>query len=885
MAQIWSTNDSDVYGYVSSETSGTLGEPYKIDISLQGNYYWEITAHYYLDDGVEDSIAICSGYGGQTVYWTPPVSLAEYKTTSRTIYTSLNCDVYYNEDYVINTMRLSSIHFYIPFDPTISSCSITDSNGWFDVFGSYIQDESQLHVKIIANEASSYGVPIKSALFKLYQSDIKLSEYTIAAVKNTDGTYECAVSIPLTVSGNITIQYIVYDTRNNSTLGVNTITVLEYAKPTVEITNPYRCDSNGNPQYDGGYTCVSLNATATQLNNSNALAARIKYKPSDEVELPIGDYTAVELPSGYTRLDYIESSGTQYINTGFIPNQDTQVVCNYQAIKTTTNAGGGLFGARVSKGNLDYSFWHYNKDAAVSQDDYNNSIIDTIPLISNKTVVNKNKNTTIVGGVTYTHTYTSFTCTCPLFIFAINTNGSKDSQVAYFRIYSFKIYDNGTLIRDYYPAVNTSGTAGLYDLVNDVFYTNAGSGSFIEGPTYETTISDSTLTVTVKTIIFPIDSDKEYTITGECEDKINTVGSVIKRLLKVSPLIDIDRDNNAFGFGILAEGTNTARFGPEAIFNNGGTFEGPATFEQASTFKQFATFEQGTNLPMYGYNFLDNSDFRIIVNQGICTSDFVFDRWHGDCTVTEITENNYHRSGITIPSGGKIWQAVPMYDLDNNTKPTYYLNVKSTLTLAAMTTDGTIHILTGKIDDNPSSSIMKMYRNSLNHMYGYIELYAGSYKWIALYEGEYNEGTLPIYHSKGYEKELLNCQKYCQKVSYLLGGSPGYYHYSNGTYVNGVRYEEAYTYLTVPLKAPMNHDNSPTVRLTDTSSYWCYYKSEDYDIISDIVSIDSYNLTESTITFYITHLNQPYSSSSYVNTTYTMLVLTSLNDVVLDASI
>lgn len=48
------------------------------------------------------------------------------------------------------------------------------------------------------------------------------------------------------------------------------------------------------------------------------------------------------------------------------------------------------------------------------------------------------------------------------------------------RIYYAKIWDNGTLIRDFIPAVrNDDGVIGMYDQVNDVFYTNDGTGSFI----------------------------------------------------------------------------------------------------------------------------------------------------------------------------------------------------------------------------------------------------------------------------------------------------------------------------------------------------------------------------------------------------------------------
>lgn len=38
------------------------------------------------------------------------------------------------------------------------------------------------------------------------------------------------------------------------------------------------------------------------------------------------------------------------------------------------------------------------------------------------------------------------------------------------------------LVRNLIPAKNSSGTLGLYDAVNNVFYTNAGTGIFTAGP-------------------------------------------------------------------------------------------------------------------------------------------------------------------------------------------------------------------------------------------------------------------------------------------------------------------------------------------------------------------------------------------------------------------
>ena len=47
-----------------------------------------------------------------------------------------------------------------------------------------------------------------------------------------------------------------------------------------------------------------------------------------------GSYEAFNVGATYTELEYIQSSGTQYIDTGFKPNQDTRVVTKFDMIQT-----------------------------------------------------------------------------------------------------------------------------------------------------------------------------------------------------------------------------------------------------------------------------------------------------------------------------------------------------------------------------------------------------------------------------------------------------------------------------------------------------------------------------------------------------------------------
>lgn len=189
------------------------------------------------------------------------------------------------------------------------------------------------------------------------------------------------------------------------------------------------------------------------------------------------------LPSGYTKLDYIESSGTQYINTGFKPNQNTHVVMDVEVLGTTQCAP---FGARVSQSGTTYTL--FLMTATTGRTDYGTSKQTmTFSSILGRYTIDANKNVVNVNGVSITHTASTFSVDHNIFLLAVNTAG-KASNFAKVKLYSCKIYDNGTLVRDFIPCKNASGTIGLWDNVNSVFYANAGTGTFSTGTKPKTLI-------------------------------------------------------------------------------------------------------------------------------------------------------------------------------------------------------------------------------------------------------------------------------------------------------------------------------------------------------------------------------------------------------------
>ena len=79
-------------------------------------------------------------------------------------------------------------------------------------------------------------------------------------------------------------------------------------------------------------------------------------------------------------------------------------------------------------------------------------------------------------------------------IFA-DTNDSADSSpyyYSYMRMYYLNMYRDNNIIRKYVPVKRKSDDVlGMYDLVENKFYTNVGSGSFIGGSTLKGSISVS----------------------------------------------------------------------------------------------------------------------------------------------------------------------------------------------------------------------------------------------------------------------------------------------------------------------------------------------------------------------------------------------------------
>lgn len=183
------------------------------------------------------------------------------------------------------------------------------------------------------------------------------------------------------------------------------------------------------------------------------------------------------LPSGYTKLEYIESSGTQYIDTGVssFPAQSTRVILDVNWLSGL----GCYFGCTQSQRNWYVEAFQSTKIYSGFLDESRSANIATV---IGRYTVDKNGASTNVNGVKIDHAGANTSISKSIYLLANNGSSGVSGIADAARIYSCKISSSSGLIRQFVPCKNSSGEVGLYDEVNDVFYGNAGTGVFIAGP-------------------------------------------------------------------------------------------------------------------------------------------------------------------------------------------------------------------------------------------------------------------------------------------------------------------------------------------------------------------------------------------------------------------
>lgn len=236
------------------------------------------------------------------------------------------------------------------------------------------------------------------------------------------------------------------------------------------------------------------------------------------------------LPSGYIKLEYIESTGTQYIDTGVSAPEGMRVEC--QAEFTSLRSGlNMLFGshdaadpyyrnylAANSAGNWELGAYGVATFGAITTGRKYSIDVCTI---SGDIFAKIDGMSYYIGDIAPSTKRSSVS----VYLFALHYAGGLLWASA--KLYGAKIYLNASgsnPTRDFIPCKNASGVVGMWDDVNGQFYTNAGTGAFTAGPETKPNLTAH------KTLI----NGTAYTVKGgKC-----MVNGTVYNILKGRTLID-----------------------------------------------------------------------------------------------------------------------------------------------------------------------------------------------------------------------------------------------------------------------------------------------------------------------------------------------------------
>ena len=270
----------------------------------------------------------------------------------------------------------------------------------------------------------------------------------------------------------------------------------------------------------------------------------------------IVDSSAVE---GYQRITYLEASRQQWIDTGFVPTASTAVEMDFTT--TDDNDNRAYFGAGWAKDymllvNTGYfRFWANggNLLAFTANKHYR---FATLPGEEPNVVMYDGETGALLGSATKSlennKGYTMLIFACH------NDNGTGGFQPSRYRLHSFKMTDDGTVVRDMVPVVRESdGEAGMYDLANGAFYGNSGSGVFIKGPIR-------------RPLVLDLSDGATYSFDGTCAVPMAVGDSALSQDCDLRALGTVEIDGNVAlnGHRLLVAGAT----GTGTILNQAGMY-------------------------------------------------------------------------------------------------------------------------------------------------------------------------------------------------------------------------------------------------------------------------------------------------------------------------
>ena len=248
------------------------------------------------------------------------------------------------------------------------------------------------------------------------------------------------------------------------------------------------------------------------------------------------------LPYGYTQIEYLESTGTQYIDTGVKFN----ITHSYDLkLNTLSSSSAGIFGARTKvdagmPNNDNISIFANVSGANTMYIDYDTRYTRSVNLNTDVEISIRPTEIIVDGVSAPTGTKKTINGIYNISLFGINTGGT--TAIGKSRFYSFEIRDEqNKAVQSLIPAKrNSDNTLGMYDTVTDTFLTNAGTGDFVAGGEIEqggykipVTVGGTTTNIYLDQPLRKIGDYTDY-IDFEGQKVVRNVGSLLLNTVNFS---------------------------------------------------------------------------------------------------------------------------------------------------------------------------------------------------------------------------------------------------------------------------------------------------------------------------------------------------------------
>lgn len=201
-------------------------------------------------------------------------------------------------------------------------------------------------------------------------------------------------------------------------------------------------------------------------------------------------FFAEDINPTYERLEYLESTGTQYIDTGYVNTTNHYGYwLDMEWGASPTSSFYSMMGFMASSTNPRAGVHSYSGTYMIGANATTNSSV--VPITGERTIIYADfksgdqrlyKDGTQIANNTTSFNHSSNTLTT--YIFARNNSGQNRSKI---RVYEAKMYEGNTVVRHYLPARRKSdGVLGLYETYTKEFLVNVGTSTFITGPALST---------------------------------------------------------------------------------------------------------------------------------------------------------------------------------------------------------------------------------------------------------------------------------------------------------------------------------------------------------------------------------------------------------------